>query len=137
MAIRKESLMKQKLRLTKAQIQEERAGYLFLLPNLIGTTLLIFVPIVLTLVMGFSKYNIMTGFRGMEFVGFDNFATLIDNERFWAALKNNILYTFITVPCTVILALIAMFGKMERPIRPNGVSWPLKTEWLLNNVVRS
>ena len=31
----------------------------------------------------------------------------------------------------------AMFGKMERPIRPNGVSWPLKTEWLLNNVVRS
>ena len=33
--------------------------------------------------------------------------------------------------------LCAMFGKMERPIRPNGVSWPLKTEWLLNNVVRS
>ena len=36
-----------------------------------------------------------------------------------------------------LLALSAMFGKMERPIRPNGVSWPLKTELLLNNVVRS
>ena len=35
------------------------------------------------------------------------------------------------------LVITAMFGKMERPIRPNGVSWPLKTEWLLNNVVRS
>lgn len=121
MAIRKESLMKQKLRLTKAQIQEERAGYLFLLPNLIGTTLLIFVPIVLTLVMGFSKYNIMTGFRGMEFVGFDNFATLIDNERFWAALKNNILYTFITVPCTVILALI-LAGVLNKAIYGKGIA---------------
>ena len=26
------------------------------------------------------------------------------------------------------VALSAMFGEMERPIRSNGVSWPLETE---------
>ena len=31
----------------------------------------------------------------------------------------------------------AMFGEMERPIRSNGVSWPLETECLLDDVVRS
>lgn len=98
--------MKNKQGLTLTERQEEKAGYLFLLPNLIGTTLLIFLPILITLIMGFSKFNIMTGLTGIKFVGFDNFIKILDNERFLVALKNNILYTFTTVPLTVILALL-------------------------------
>ena len=98
--------MKNRRVLTLAEIQEERAGILFLLPNFIGTTLLIFLPIIITLIMGFSKFNIMTGLFGIKFVGFDNFRKILDNERFLVALKNNIIYTFTTVPLTVILALL-------------------------------
>ena len=98
--------MKQRHKLTLAERKEERAGWLFLLPNLIGTTLLIFTPIVITLVMGFCNYNILTGLKGLKFVGFDNFLSLGENERFVTALKNNVIYTFTTVPLTVILALL-------------------------------
>lgn len=98
--------MKNKRVLTLAEKQEERAGILFLLPNFIGTTLLIFLPIIITLIMGFSKFSIMTGLSGIKFVGFDNFRKILDNERFLVALKNNIIYTFTTVPLTVILALL-------------------------------
>jgi len=95
-----------KRHLTLAEKQEERAGYLFLLPNLIGTTILIFLPIVVTLIMGFSKFDIMHGLSGMKFVALDNFKSILENDRFTAALKNNLFYTFTTVPLTVICALI-------------------------------
>ncbi len=108
-------------KMTKAEKHEELAGYLFLLPNLLGTTLLIFAPIIITLIMGFSKFNIMLGLGGMEFVGFDNFRALFSNERFSAALKNNILYTFTTVPFTVIFALI-LAGILNRSIYGRGVA---------------
>ncbi|MFA6775815.1 MAG: sugar ABC transporter permease [Sphaerochaetaceae bacterium] len=95
-----------KHKLTAAEREEEVAGYLFLLPNFLGTCLLIFLPIFITLTMGFSQYNIVKGLSGMKFVGLKNFASLIYNERFLAALKNNIVYTFTTVPLTVGCALL-------------------------------
>ena len=110
-----------KHKLTKAQRQEELAGYLFLLPNLIGTSLLIFLPILITLVMGFAKYNIIKGFSGMEFVGLANFKAILGNERFLAALKNNLVYTFTTVPLTVALALV-LAGILNKSVYGKGVA---------------
>ncbi|QQO09381.1 carbohydrate ABC transporter permease [Breznakiella homolactica] len=107
-------------KLTLSERKEERAGYLFILPNLLGIILIIAFPIVFTLVLGFTKWNVMLGFKGMEFVGLDNFIRLFGNERFRAALSNNLMYTFTTVPCTIILALI-LAGILNQAVYAKGV----------------
>ncbi|MBE5808572.1 MAG: sugar ABC transporter permease [Clostridiales bacterium] len=78
-------------------------GYLFLLPNFICFMTFVFVPIIMGLVISFTDYN---GFNKFNFVGFSNYAAMFGDEYFRISLKNNIIYTLGTVPCTVVLALI-------------------------------
>lgn len=85
--------------------KEERAGYCFLLPSLIGTVIFIVIPIFMSLILGFTEWNPMRGIRGMEFVGLDNFAELVKDDRVQAAVRNNLIYTFTYVPLTICIAL--------------------------------
>lgn len=99
--------MKQKnTKRTKRQLREERAGYLFVIPNFIGIVIFVALPIILSLMLGFTKWNPMQGLSAIEFAGLDNFARMISDERLHAALKNNFVYTFTYVPVSVALALL-------------------------------
>ena len=86
--------------------QEERAGYLFLLPSLIGTTVFIIVPIIMSLALGFTEWNPMKGLAGLDFTGIENFQRMLSDERVRAALCNNLLYSFSYVPLTIGIALV-------------------------------
>lgn len=99
--------MKQKnTKRTKRQLREERAGYLFVIPNFIGIVIFVALPIILSLMLGFTKWNPMQGLSAIEFAGLDNFSRMISDERLHAALKNNFVYTFTYVPVSVALALL-------------------------------
>jgi len=91
---------------TKRQLREERAGYLFVIPNFIGIVIFVALPIILSLMLGFTKWNPMQGLSAIEFAGLDNFSRMISDERLHAALKNNFVYTFTYVPVSVALALL-------------------------------
>ena len=65
--------MKAKTKLNKIQLREERAGYGFLLLSLIGTTIFIIVPILMSMFLGFTTWNPMKGLAGLDFVGLQNF----------------------------------------------------------------
>ncbi len=95
-----------KSRISKSARSEEIAGYLFLLPNLLGVAGLIMVPVIGSLLLGFANWNLAEGLKGVTFAGFDNFQKLFTDVRFLTALKNNLIYTFTTVPITVVLAVI-------------------------------
>jgi sn-glycerol 3-phosphate transport system permease protein len=43
--------------------------------------------------------------RPASFVGVENYALLVSDPVFWQALKNNLLYAFITIPAAIVLAL--------------------------------
>ena len=98
--------MKAKGKLTPIQLREERAGYTFLLPSLIGTTIFIIIPIVMSLFLGFADWNPMKGLAGLEFVGLENFKEMLGDERVHAALRNNLVYSLSYVPLTICGALI-------------------------------
>ncbi len=98
--------MKRKRKLTQIQLREERAGYAFLLPSLIGTTIFIIIPIVMSLLLGFTEWNPMKGLAGLEFVGMENFKNIVDDERVVSALRNNLIYSFSYVPLTISIALV-------------------------------
>ncbi|MCL4541223.1 MAG: sugar ABC transporter permease [Chloroflexi bacterium] len=89
-------------RLTQAR-RESIAFYLFLSPWIIGFAVLTAGPIIATLVLSFTSYNIVTPPR---FIGLANYDTLVHTRLFWQALKVTLFYTLGSVPLTVIGALL-------------------------------
>ena len=81
--------------------QEAIAGYLFLLPNLIGFLLFAVFPILAALFLTFTDWDLA---GAPEFVWFDNFGRMARDEIFWKALKNTFYYAFVAVPTGVFVA---------------------------------
>ena len=79
------------------------AGYLFLLPNFAGFFLFMFIPIIMGFVISLTNYD---GFKNFDFVGFKNYIDMFHDDYFIVSLKNNILYTLVTVPITIVLAIL-------------------------------
>jgi len=98
--------MKRGRKLNQMQRREERAGYVFLLPSLIGTTIFIIIPILMSMLLGFADFNPMKGLAGLKFVGLEHFKDMAGDERVWAALRNNLVYTLSYVPLTISIALV-------------------------------
>ena len=95
-------LVPRKEKISKMNRKEWIAGYLFLLPNLIGFLVFTAVPVVIGFVVSLTNYN---GFNKMDFIGFDNYINMFRDSNFLISLKNNLLYTFSTVPLTILFSL--------------------------------
>jgi len=53
-----------------------------------------------------SLYTTPKGSRPPRFVGLENYASLIEDPVFWRALHNNLVYAVVTIPVSVVLALL-------------------------------
>lgn len=84
------------------QKREWRAGFLFLLPNLIGFLIFTAIPVVMGFVISLTDYS---GFGSFNFVGFDNYAKMLQDGNFKIALQNNLVYSLTTVPLTIAFSL--------------------------------
>ncbi len=78
-------------------------GYLFIMPNFIGFFIFMAVPIVMGLFISFTDYN---GFGFSKFVGLSNYIKMFQDEYFQVSFFNNLLYTLVTVPGTIIASLL-------------------------------
>ena len=103
---------------------ERRWAWLFLAPALIGLALLSAGPILATLAISFSDWDLLTP---PEWVGFANFADLLADPRFWRALQNTLFYTLLSVPLGMALALAIALG-LDQAIR--GIAW-IRTMYFL------
>lgn len=92
-----------KTRSTKLQRKEWVAGYLFLLPNLIGFFVFTGVPVIIGFIVSLTDY---TGFGKLNFIGLDNYIRMFSDSNFTIALKNNLVYTFTSVPLTILFSLM-------------------------------
>lgn len=80
-----------------------RAGAIMAAPSMIIITVFIIIPIIYSLYMSFHDWNIMYNIK--DFIGFDNYKEVFQDERFFNALKNTLIYTVSYVPILVILSL--------------------------------
>lgn len=85
---------------------ENLAGFAFLSLNLIGYVLFKLIPIVMALALSFSKWNFISGIRGIKFTGLENYQKLFSDPVFAASLVNTIVYAIAMVPVSIFLALI-------------------------------
>ncbi|MHA6480814.1 carbohydrate ABC transporter permease [Paenibacillus sp. strain BS8-2] len=86
--------------------KEALVGWLFLAPEAIGIVALAIFPLFFSLLLSFTNWNLVGGFKEMEWVGLDNFAKMMDDSKFWKALENNLFFTAVTVPVGLIIAVV-------------------------------
>lgn len=88
----------------KRAIRNNLVGYAFILPNLIGYALFVFVPVCFSFVLSVMKWD---GSKiPMEFVGLANFTQIFDDKVFRGAFVHTLSYAAMTVIPTLILALL-------------------------------
>lgn len=87
-------------------VRESIAGYLFILPNVGGVLILTILPVLFSLFISFTEWDLFSGINGFKFVGLKHYIGMWNDEWFTRSLLNNILYTFFTVPFTMLLAFI-------------------------------
>jgi multiple sugar transport system permease protein len=92
--------------------RKDRAGYLFLLPWFIGMLFTI-VPFFASLYLAFTDYNLI---NPPQWSGLENFRELLDDPLLRQSLKVTFVYTFVSVPLSLVVALgVAML--LDRGIR--------------------
>lgn len=85
---------------------QEQAGFLFISPWLIGFFALTLGPMVLSLILAFTRWSAMTPIGTAEFVGLENFRYLFGSDAtFGQSLWVTAYYVVLAVPITQVLAL--------------------------------
>lgn len=94
--------------------QNNLAGYLFIAPWLIAFFLFILIPILASLFLSFTDYNILSG--KWQFIGLENFDRMFnDDRRYWRSVNATLKYVIFSVPLRLILALaVAMLLNSSR-----------------------
>ena len=96
----------------KKNVKEGIAGYLFLLPWLIGFFCLTLIPMVASLFFSFTQYDMLTPAIP---VGIKNYVSLFEDARFINSLKVTLKYVIVSVPLQLAFALlIALMLKKNR-----------------------
>lgn len=80
--------------------RESRVGYMFALPSIIGFLFFFLIPFFISLFYCFTK-----GVGNVEYVGFENFISLLQNNAFKLAVKNTIIFNLVGVPLVIIVSL--------------------------------
>ena len=82
--------------------RDNKAGYLFLLPWLIGLVVITIGPLLASLYLSFTNYNLI---QAPEFTGLENYARMLGDARLHTALKVTFIYVFVSTPLQLIIAL--------------------------------
>ncbi len=87
------------------RFHEAVAGYLFLLPWLLGLALFILGPMITSGYLSFTRYDVV---NTPKWVGLDNFVEIFTKDRlFWPSLLLTFRYALIVVPFSLVGSLLA------------------------------
>ena len=90
-----------------ARDDQGRAAWLFLAPALIVLGATFFLPIVASLVLSFTDFDIYAVARldNVQVVGPRNYVTLLSSPLFWLALRNTFYFVLVGGPLSLLAAL--------------------------------
>ena len=78
------------------------AGYTFILPWLIGLIMFTSVPMLYSLYLSFTKYDVL---GAPQWIGVNNYVNMVQDDTFWKALGVTFKYVFLLVPLRLASAL--------------------------------
>jgi raffinose/stachyose/melibiose transport system permease protein len=85
----------------------KRGFWLYLIPGLVLFTIVILVPLVWNVYLSFTSYR---GIRPPEWIGLDNWAKLMTDDKFWVSFQNSVamIVAMVVVPTLLGLVLAAL-----------------------------
>jgi multiple sugar transport system permease protein len=89
-------------RMSAAARQEERAAWMLMAPWFLGVVAVTLGPLLASLYLSFTDYNLLSA---PEWVGLENYAEMLRDERLHKALAVTATYTFVSVPLMLVVAL--------------------------------
>jgi multiple sugar transport system permease protein len=85
--------------------RESVAGYIFLSPWLLGLLLITAVPMLLSLYLSFTNYDVLSQWSEVQWVGLENYRRAFsDDPTFWHAVRATFVYVGVSVPLKLLLA---------------------------------
>ncbi len=90
-------------------MKERTAGWVFAGPALLAIGLFFFIPALASLVLSFTDFDIyaLADRANLRFVGFGNYAALLQKPLFWKAMGNTLWFVVFGVPSIVAVSLAA------------------------------
>jgi ABC-type sugar transport system permease subunit len=98
----KTSSRRSRPRLGRSARREERAGYLFLSPWLLGLLAFWIVPIVWSIWLSGSDWDIISS---PTWIGLENYRDMLGDRSFWIAIRVTLKYVAMSVPLYLIVGL--------------------------------
>jgi multiple sugar transport system permease protein len=113
--------------LTALDRSERRLGYALLAPAFLLLAGVVLYPIATLIRTSFSENKLTEPWSARPWVGFENYAKAMGDDRFWEATWHTVLYVVVTVPGALVVGLgLAMLAN-----KPFTVKWPVRLGLLL------
>ena len=116
----------------------ERAGYLFILPSLVHLIVFLAIPLLFSFYLSFTDWR-GTNFYSAPFIGLENYNFMLGDRRWWNAMGNSAYYTILSVPLGM-MASLAIALVMNQKLR--GVNlfrtlffMPVISSWVAVSVI--
>jgi len=74
-----------------------------ILPSIILIGIFRFSPLIFGVTTSFCKWNLL---NPRQFVGFNNYLTMFEDDDFWQSLFISLYYALLTIPTTIIISLV-------------------------------
>ena len=108
-------------------LSERTLGWLLLTPVALLLAIVVLYPVGQLVYSSFFTIRLTEPWLGTPFVGFDNYVKAWEDERFWGALTNTLLFIVVTVPGSLAVGLgLAMLANL-----PFKRKWPVRLALLL------
>ena len=92
----------EKRRKFSSRTREAIECYVFMLPVIFGLLLFYLGPMIASLYFSFTDYDMLSP---AEWIGLENYRDLFEDDIFWKSLRVTVMYSTISVPLVLILAL--------------------------------
>lgn len=102
----------------KERNPDNKAAYLFLAPWIIGIVVFTIGPMLASLYLSFTDYNLLKSplKNPPDFIGLDNYVEMLGDSAFWNSFRVTVTYVVVSVPLQLILAL-ALALLLDRGLR--------------------
>lgn len=82
-------------------IKNAATAGMFLLPSFIGMLIFIILPILFSIGLSFTKWDLLTE---MKWVGSDNYTSILTSDKFYESLKHTLLFIALYLPSVIIIS---------------------------------
>ncbi|SDT12614.1 carbohydrate ABC transporter permease [Microlunatus soli] len=83
--------------------RQGKVAHVFLIPWLAGLALVTAIPLLASLYLAFTNYNVLSS---PKFIGLANFTRMFHDHRFWQSVKVTSIYVAVSVPLQLAFALL-------------------------------